>query len=89
MSAKLLTCTLCGHEFDPTVHPACQSCPLQKGCTLVCCPKCGFEMVDVNQSFLVRLVGRWLAPNPGSLFKNRTGEDSLPVSQVVDRKTGP
>ena len=89
MSTERITCTMCGHNFDPAAHVACQSCPLQKGCALVCCPQCGFETVNINQSLLARLASRWLSPNPGSLFKDRLPGGTIPVSQIVDRKTGP
>jgi hypothetical protein len=89
MNTKLLTCTMCGETFDPATHTACQSCPLQKGCSLVCCPRCGFEMVDVSQSRLVRLVSRWLPGTSGSLLTSRLEKDSLPADQIVERRTGP
>jgi rubredoxin len=51
---------MCGHVFEPAEHTACASCPLQKGCQLVRCPVCGFEMVDPQQSVLARLVMNFL-----------------------------
>jgi hypothetical protein len=45
---------MCGHTFDPVGHAACQACPIKKGCSLVCCPACGFETVDPAQSKLVQ-----------------------------------
>ena len=50
-----ITCSMCGQAFDPAGHAACQSCPIQRGCQVVCCPNCGFETVDVNRSLLARL----------------------------------
>lgn len=88
MSTQLLTCTMCGHRFDPVEHSACQSCPLQKGCMLVCCPKCGYETVDVEQSALARLAARWLSPKSGLLFKDLTKKGSLNISEIIDRKNG-
>jgi Fe2+ transport system protein FeoA len=57
----LLTCLLCGHRFDPAVHLACQGCPLQKGCSAVCCPACGYQTVDPSQSGLARTGARFAA----------------------------
>jgi hypothetical protein len=54
-----LTCTMCGHTFDPSGHAACGACPLQRGCQLVCCPACGFEMVNPDRSALARLAARF------------------------------
>jgi len=58
----MITCTMCGHRFDPAVHTACRSCPLQSGCQLACCPACGFEIVNPDRSRLARLAKRWLLP---------------------------
>ncbi len=57
-SHNLLTCAMCGQRFDPAQAVACQGCPLQKGCQLVRCPACGFEMVDPRRSTLARLAQR-------------------------------
>jgi len=54
----MISCPMCGHSFDPGKHPTCEGCPIQKGCSLVCCPKCGFEMVDYKKSTLYQLVTR-------------------------------
>ena len=38
-------CGFCGLEFDPReAADACGSCPLVRGCHLVRCPRCGYEM---------------------------------------------
>jgi hypothetical protein len=49
---------MCGHNFDPAGHHACAACPLQPGCQLVCCPQCGYELVDINKSRLVQIASR-------------------------------
>jgi len=59
-AAEAITCSMCGHVFDPSRHVACQACPLQSGCQLVCCPACGFEMVNPNRSAAVRWIKRLL-----------------------------
>jgi len=51
---ELLVCGMCGQRFNPDEHSACGSCPLAPGCQLVCCPTCGFEMVNPQRSTLVR-----------------------------------
>jgi rubredoxin len=38
-------CSFCGYEFDPADGTsACGGCPLVKGCHLLRCPRCGYEM---------------------------------------------
>ena len=40
-----MKCGFCDYEFDPAqAGTACNSCPLAKGCHLVRCPRCGYEM---------------------------------------------
>jgi len=40
-----MKCSFCGHEFSSgEAETACRSCPLVKGCHLIRCPQCGFEM---------------------------------------------
>jgi uncharacterized C2H2 Zn-finger protein len=60
----MITCPLCGYVFDETAL-ACQAgCPLAsvQGCNLLCCPNCGYQMVDERKSALVRLLRRaWSA----------------------------
>ena len=44
------TCSLCGYEFD-TENMVCHAgCPLASHCAVVCCPNCGYQMVDESQS---------------------------------------
>lgn len=59
-----ITCAMCGHVFDAEAHTACQACPLAKGCSLVCCPACGYETVDERRSGLARLALRLLGRRP-------------------------
>jgi len=51
-----MKCPLCGFEFDPEEARACNQCPLQRACTMICCPHCGYQMVDVRGL----RVARWL-----------------------------
>lgn len=53
----ILTCPLCGHDFEAGAHAACQACPMHRGCNLVCCPACGYQMVDARRSLAGRLAG--------------------------------
>jgi len=62
----MVTCPLCAHEFDPQALNCAGRCPLAavQGCSLICCPNCGYEMVDVDKSKLVywlRRAGRVLS----------------------------
>lgn len=39
-------CPLCGYEFDAEGMMCHTSCPLSKGCHLLCCPNCGYQIPD-------------------------------------------
>jgi len=55
---ELVTCALCGHRFDPAASDACASCPLGRGCALVCCPECGYSVPDASRSAFAGLAAR-------------------------------
>jgi rubredoxin len=55
-----ITCTLCGHTFDPAQHPACESCPLHQGCSMACCPNCGASNINPAGSRLATWITRML-----------------------------
>ena len=58
MTTKMITCSMCGHSFDPNEHQTCEACPLKSGCQLTCCPHCGYESVNIHGSRLARLFMR-------------------------------
>lgn len=40
-----MRCSLCGYEFgEDQAQTACKGCLIMKGCKLIRCPNCGFEM---------------------------------------------
>jgi len=74
--SRQLTCSLCGHTFDPAAEAACVSCPVRKGCPLVCCPGCGHVTVDTERSRLVQLA-------TGLVHGKRRGQDSAPTDRTL------
>jgi hypothetical protein len=42
-AARLERCPLCAMEFDAEGQGCRPSCPLAKGCSVVCCPSCGYS----------------------------------------------
>jgi len=56
MNKEMYTCPLCGNRFDPQEHVACGSCPMHTGCSMVCCPHCGYSTVDEGQSKVVKWI---------------------------------
>ncbi len=63
-----IICAMCGQRFNPKEHSACEACPLQSGCQLVCCPACGYETINIQESKLARFFARLL---PGTKESER------------------
>lgn len=38
-----IPCPLCGFDIDPSDRACRSGCPMGKGCTLVCCPRCRYS----------------------------------------------
>ena len=64
-SVQAIHCPLCSFEFLP-VGDACHTgCPLSGHCHMICCPNCGYQMVDAAQSRLAGFL-RKLWPQRGA-----------------------
>ena len=64
-----MKCGFCGYEFDASdAESACASCAMARGCHLVRCPRCGYEMPPeaslVIQAFEVISGGEVLGLDP-------------------------
>lgn len=60
MSADVdaVTCPLCGRRYTEAEGRACHpGCPLQRGCQLLSCPSCGYEMPAPTR--LTRWLSGW------------------------------
>ena len=55
----MLTCALCGFSFDPSGHGCSPSCPMSKGCGMICCPRCRYSFPQEERG-LARLLRRAL-----------------------------
>ncbi|MES1246291.1 MAG: ferrous iron transport protein A [Actinomycetota bacterium] len=52
----MTTCPACAFCFDPAAAArVCAACPIGKGCTLTCCPNCGWSTPDAAQSRVLRV----------------------------------
>ena len=54
-----MRCQLCGYEFDETQLTCHASCAFNKYCTIICCPNCGYQVVDDSRSRLAN-GARWM-----------------------------
>lgn len=58
-----MRCRLCGERFDPKELACHASCPMGSRCSLICCPNCGYQVVDESRSLLARAIRRvWPEP---------------------------
>lgn len=58
-----MKCALCNYEFDKTDLLCHAGCPLAKQCAVICCPNCGYQVVDESRShtlgFIRKIQGIW------------------------------
>lgn len=51
-----MKCSLCGYEFDKDALACHAQCPLAQGCHIICCPNCGYQVVDETKSGTIQLL---------------------------------
>lgn len=81
----MITCTMCGTQFDPVTNPACGACPLHGGCSTVCCPTCGYSTINPDQSKLVKMFAVLFSKKTTEVVTtntNRTLADVKPGDEV-------
>ena len=80
-----MRCRLCGHEFDAAGLACHTGCPLGSRCNLICCPNCGYQVVDESRSWVVGVVQR-LWPSVGRVEARpapvRPAQDTVPLSHI-------
>ncbi len=77
-------CPLCGTDF---VGAECRSaCPMSRGCTMVRCPRCGYEFVESGR--LVDMLRRWIRRGPpATCLAEQPG--ALPVTELPVGSSAP
>jgi Fe2+ transport system protein FeoA len=78
---RLVGCPMCGHFFDPVENEACGSCPAHGGCSLICCPVCGYSSVDPARSRLVGLGSR-LRTRCRARFRGHRGKGAMTLADA-------
>jgi Fe2+ transport system protein FeoA len=72
-----IACPSCGYRYDPHAASGCASCPLNSACAVSCCPACGFGALDLQRSWIARLVTRLAARRAGGAATHEAGGVSL------------
>lgn len=78
---RLITCELCGFEFDASGLKCHTGCPMGTKCSLICCPNCGFQQVDEQRSVIARTVFR-LWPAKEQEAPRPEVADAIPLTHV-------
>lgn len=77
-AVQAIQCPLCSFEFLP-VGDACHTgCPLAGHCHMICCPNCGYQMVDATRSRLAGWV-RKLWPQAAKVERQPQGMRRQPL----------
>jgi Fe2+ transport system protein FeoA len=88
-----MRCPLCNYEFDESQMTCHTSCAFNKGCAVICCPNCGYQMVDESKTrfagWLRRRFERKSPEQPAlcRLSELRPGQSCTVVSVETDNAT--
>jgi len=85
-----MRCQLCGYQFDASSLACHAGCPLGSHCNLICCPHCGYQVVNESKSVVAKFLSRFwpaaaepatptipLRPAP-----KRNGETVVPLTHI-------
>ena len=79
-----MRCRLCGFQFEPEGLACHTQCPMGQRCSLICCPNCGFQVVDESKSRIARGLRRlWPASEEDAvLHAGRKAGTCVPLTHV-------
>lgn len=77
-----MRCELCGHEFDPAGLACHSSCPLGARCELICCPNCGYQVVDESRTVVARTLRRLLRRDDNRAERPARDRATIPLTHV-------
>jgi Fe2+ transport system protein FeoA len=79
-----MRCRLCGHVFDASALACHAGCPLGARCSLICCPNCGYQVVDESKSGLAKALARWFGRGEDAdAPRLRPDDDGVPLTHVA------
>lgn len=65
-----MKCQLCGFEFNQASLPCHSDCPMGGNCHLICCPNCGYQVVDETKSGIANFFSRlWPSKTKSKISK--------------------
>src|SRR5215211_7375012 len=78
-----MQCPLCSYEFDEREMQCHSACALNQSCAVICCPNCGYQMVDMSKSRMTLKVSCALS----RLLRQKRIETNTP-SHLSDLRPG-
>lgn len=83
-----MRCQLCGFEFDPNQLTCHAACPLHSRCHLICCPNCGYQVVDGSHSRAAGWLRRWWKPKTQAVTQTVQPRQAGAICPLVDLPLG-
>ena len=77
-----MICPLCGYEYDETNMACHAACPMSDGCAILCCPNCGYQVVDESKSLVARGLERVWPSRRSPMPRRRTRKAGVPLTHV-------
>jgi ferrous iron transport protein A len=81
-----VTCPLCSHTFTPSGLACHSHCPLGSRCNLICCPQCGYQLIDETRSrtasWLRRLLPARSSAEDGVTVRPSAVNGALPLTHI-------
>jgi Fe2+ transport system protein FeoA len=81
-----MQCRLCGFDFDSDGMACHTGCPFGSKCNLICCPNCGYQVVDDRRSLAGRLMDKLQGRSPKPAVAQERPAGLVPLSHVAAGK---
>lgn len=83
-----MRCQLCGLEFDETNMVCHTSCAFGKHCAIICCPHCGYQVVDESKSKLILALRRMVRRVGGRRLDGEVAMQTRRLSELRPDQSG-
>ncbi len=82
---RSVVCPLCSHSFTPSGLACHSHCPLGSRCNVICCPQCGYQLIDETRSRTAGWLRRLLPaskPAAASAVRPSAVNGALPLTHI-------
>jgi Fe2+ transport system protein FeoA len=84
----MIKCALCGYEFDEQALACHSQCPMSAGCAILCCPNCGYQVVDESKAWGASLIKRALSRLRRTPARPSISNLQSPITTLQDLSPG-